>query len=239
MTSLPRQLGPRSTVVRPDARNSTYGPDSAPALETVLAAIRDVIPAAEHVAVVLTSHREHGPTVAVSDDIARRLDQLQRTLDEGPVIDVMSPSSPEIVLTREATADRWPEFVPRARALGMTAAVAIRLCWGGRVIGALGIYATRGTGIRPEIVALAETVATHTAATAVLAAKVKDLEQAMLTRQQIGQAVGILMERYDLDPDSAFNYLRRVSQDHNVKIRILADELARKGHLPHEPQSGP
>lgn len=235
MTSQPRPLVLRSTVVEPDARTSADGPDGAPALDTVLAAVRDAIPAAEHVAVVLAGDRERGLTVAASDDIARRLDALQRTLDEGPVIEVMSPSSREIVVTDDASPDRWPEFAPRARALGMTAAVAIRLCWGGRVVGALGIYATRATGIRPHTVALAEKVATHTAATAVLADKVRQLEQAMLTRQQIGQAVGILMERYDLDPDSAFSYLRRVSQNHNVKIRLLADELATTGHMADEP----
>jgi AmiR/NasT family two-component response regulator len=57
----------------------------------------------------------------------------------------------------------------------------------------------------------------------------------MLTRQQIGQAVGILRERYHLDPDSAFNYLRRMSQNGNVKLRDLAADLVNTGHLPDEP----
>jgi AmiR/NasT family two-component response regulator len=54
----------------------------------------------------------------------------------------------------------------------------------------------------------------------------------MLTREQIGQAVGVLMERYGLSPEAAFNYLRRVSQTRNVKLREVARKLVSTGELP-------
>ena len=48
----------------------------------------------------------------------------------------------------------------------------------------------------------------------------------------IGQAQGILMERYTIDPEQAFNVLRRVSQDNNIKLIRVADELVRTRRTP-------
>jgi transcriptional regulator with GAF, ATPase, and Fis domain len=234
VTSVQRPVyAPPLLAVRPALRN-VAGTDVMRAIETTLAASADAIPGVEHVAIALADDAGRARTVAASDELASRLDELQLTLGEGPVVDVLNRSSYEMVVTREAQPDRWPEFIPRARALGMRVAVAIRLSWDGRTLGALGIYATRSGVIRPETVALAETFATHASATVMLAAKAENLEQAMLTRQKIGQAIGILMERYHLDADSAFSYLRRMSQNGNVKLRDLAAELVSGGQLPRE-----
>jgi AmiR/NasT family two-component response regulator len=44
--------------------------------------------------------------------------------------------------------------------------------------------------------------------------------------------MGILMERFDLDPDQAFDVLRRYSQTHNRKLRDVAQDLIDTRHLP-------
>jgi hypothetical protein len=41
--------------------------------------------------------------------------------------------------------------------------------------------------------------------------------QAIDARKLVGQAMGILMERFDLDGDRAFEVLKRYSQDNNLK----------------------
>ncbi|MBC9824155.1 ANTAR domain-containing protein [Terrabacter sp. MAHUQ-38] len=83
-------------------------------------------------------------------------------------------------------------------------------------------------------VELATAFAAHAAATIATARKVEQLELAMVTRQEIGQAVGILMERHGLTAESAFTYLRRLSQNGNVKLRDLAEELRLTGRLPDD-----
>jgi AmiR/NasT family two-component response regulator len=62
--------------------------------------------------------------------------------------------------------------------------------------------------------------------------KVETLEEALETRTIIGQAQGILMERFSLSADEAFAYLRRRSNTDNVKLRDLAVEIVRTRCLP-------
>ena len=62
--------------------------------------------------------------------------------------------------------------------------------------------------------------------------KVAGLEEALLSRDVIGQAKGILMERLHLTSEQAFEQLREASQTHNRKVRDLAAELAETGAWP-------
>jgi len=62
--------------------------------------------------------------------------------------------------------------------------------------------------------------------------KVEGLEEALLSRDVIGQAKGILMERLHLTPDLAFEQLRQASQARNIKVRDIAAELAETGAWP-------
>jgi AmiR/NasT family two-component response regulator len=51
-------------------------------------------------------------------------------------------------------------------------------------------------------------------------------------RKLVGQAMGILMERYDLDADRAFKVLQRYSQSTNTKLRDVAQQLIDTRRLP-------
>src|SRR5207248_3030642 len=63
--------------------------------------------------------------------------------------------------------------------------------------------------------------------------KVEGLEEALLSRDVIGQAKGILMERLHLTSEQAFEELRAASQKHNRKVRDIAAELAETGAWPY------
>jgi AmiR/NasT family two-component response regulator len=66
----------------------------------------------------------------------------------------------------------------------------------------------------------------HQAAVALdYAREIDNLQEAMRTRQLIGRAVGIAMERYQLNEERAFAFLARVSQTRNVKLRAVAEEV--------------
>jgi AmiR/NasT family two-component response regulator len=62
----------------------------------------------------------------------------------------------------------------------------------------------------------------------------RDLWRAIDSRHLIGQAQGILMERFKLSPERAFSVLRRHSQQHNIKLHQVAGELISTGKLPAE-----
>ncbi len=74
--------------------------------------------------------------------------------------------------------------------------------------------------------------ATHVAVALSGALETESLRTALASRTVIGQATGIVMERFDLAPDLAFGVLSRLSQEKNRKIRDLAEELVRTRKLP-------
>ncbi len=75
-------------------------------------------------------------------------------------------------------------------------------------------------------------IAAHASVVLAYARAEKNLWQAIDSRNLIGQAQGILIERYGLTPSSAFAVLRRYSQDHNMKLAVVAEELVSTGALP-------
>jgi AmiR/NasT family two-component response regulator len=71
----------------------------------------------------------------------------------------------------------------------------------------------------------AELFAVHASIALGHAQQEHQLNQALSSRKVIGQAVGILMERYQIDQDRAFHFLMRVSSTSNIKLRDVAHEL--------------
>jgi AmiR/NasT family two-component response regulator len=88
------------------------------------------------------------------------------------------------------------------------------------------MYSTTSDAIDPDVQHLAELFATHASLALGRATREENLYTALGTRKVIGQALGIVMERYDLTEDRAFEYLARVSQHRNVKLRDTAAEMA-------------
>ena len=62
--------------------------------------------------------------------------------------------------------------------------------------------------------------------------RVEHLEQALSSRELIGQAQGILMERERITANQAFDVLRRGSQHLNVKLREVAQRVVDTGERP-------
>ena len=81
-------------------------------------------------------------------------------------------------------------------------------------------------------IAVAHILARHASVAVGTARQEETLWQAIDARKLIGQAQGILMERFGLDGDRAFAVLQRYSQDNNVKLREVARRLVDTGLLP-------
>ena len=64
-----------------------------------------------------------------------------------------------------------------------------------------------------------------------LSDEVVHLHRALESRTIIGEALGVLMERFTLDENEAFEALRRASQASNTKISELAAKLVATGQL--------
>jgi hypothetical protein len=94
-----------------------------------------------------------------------------------------------------------------------------------RTAGGLNLYSKQVNAFDDETRAAAEIYAVHAAIALHKAREVTALNSALATRQIIGQAVGIVMRTYTVDDNAAFNYLVRVSQTTNTKVRDVAERV--------------
>jgi GAF domain-containing protein len=166
-------------------------------------------------------------TPAGSGEALKQLDELQFELKQGPCFDALRTH--EIVLGRDlATDERWPLWGPRvAREIGVGSIVSYRLFTAEDTLGAMNLYSRRIDAFDSEDIHNGGALAAHVAVALAEAQNVTHLETAINVRTVIGRAEGILMERFDLSPAQSFAVLRRVSQDRNIKLNRVADELVR------------
>ncbi|MFI5613020.1 ANTAR domain-containing protein [Amycolatopsis sp. NPDC051903] len=204
--------------------------------ELVTTAAR-VIPAASLVSITLRAPDGIFYTPVETDPIATELDQVQYRTGEGPCVDAARPDGPAHAesqdLAREA---KWPQFGPTAARHGVGSLLAIALLPDARppqVSGALNVYAHEAGALTEADRDVALLLATHGSLAlantrAVTAAELQNaqLRKAIDSRDVIGQAKGILMQRRGITADEAFDILRRTSQDLNVKLTVLAETLA-------------
>jgi AmiR/NasT family two-component response regulator len=95
----------------------------------------------------------------------------------------------------------------------------------------LNLYSRRSYAFDADTRRAAWLFATHAAFAMGRTRQVQELEelhQALVTRKVIGQAIGIIMQRYELDEDRAFEFLIRVSRSSNTKLREVAYEITEK-----------
>ena len=107
---------------------------------------------------------------------------------------------------------------------GIRAQIGVRLFDSPTSHGALNLYSER-VGAFDDIGSLSELFAHQAGQAVAYAQEVGNLAEAVRTRTSIGQAVGIVMERYGLNDERAFAFLQRLSSHRNVKLRLVAQEI--------------
>ncbi len=170
-------------------------------------------------------------TKAATDDLARDLDLLQYTLGEGPCVEAMrSPGVVEVPHLRHE--QRWPKYVAEAAKRGVTAQLSIMLYLDddAQTLGGLNMYSLSAEGVSQEARAMAELFATQAAVALGSNRRRLSLDEGMLSRQMIGQAVGIVTERFQIDEHAAFRYLARLSSRSNTKLRVVAEEIVEEAN---------
>jgi GAF domain-containing protein len=199
-------------------------------LERVLELCVDVIHPCDLAGVSLVED-DRVRTLAASDETLRVIDDLQFELGEGPCFDAMRQH--DVVSANDLATDaRWPRWGPLVSdRTGVRSSVSFRLFTTQRSLGALNLYSKAVGSFGHEDVLEGHVVAAQAAVAVAATLKEAQLQRAVETRTVIGQATGILMERFGLDPDAAFGVMRRISQTHNVKLYALARELVETGVL--------
>lgn len=127
---------------------------------------------------------------------------------------------------------RWPVWGPKAADLGWRSILSIGLSDGRGMFGALNLYARTTAFFSSDDLSLGEVFGAHAAVALAGAREHESLLKAVDARHVIGQAQGILMERYNVDAEQAFNVLRRYSSHTNRKLRRVAEDIVTNRRLP-------
>jgi GAF domain-containing protein len=193
-------------------------------LADVTATAKELIEGVDVAGVLLVGKANSFETLASTSDLMFKLDELQIRYGEGPCVEA---ALDEIVVRTDdfRNEPRFPNYAPQVVKLGVLSALSFKLYTADRTAGALNLF-----GFKPRLWDVeAETtgmvLAAHAAA-AILASRQGDqLQSALSTRDRIGQAKGIIMERFGIDDVRAFGMLRQLSQDTNMKLIDVAQRV--------------
>lgn len=194
-------------------------------LEQITEAAVQVLPGVHYANITIRHEDGRLETVAPTDDLLLDVDAAQFQLQEGPCYDAATDST-YVASPHLAADERFPRYARVAVDAGIRAQAGIRLFDTPQPTarGALNLY-SRDVGTFSDMDMVAS-LFSHQAAVALdYARHVQNLEQALATRREIGIAVGIVMERYDLNEQRAFGFLTRLSQTSNVKLRDVASRV--------------
>ncbi len=192
----------------------------------------EVIDGAENAVISLVHRGRIVETPAFTSDAGLKVDQLQQELAEGPCVTAIRDE--EVVSCPDlSTESRWGAWGPRAAVeTGIGSMLCFRMFTQEERVGALTVYSSQPHAFTGADVDSGVSFAAHTAIAIAVARQDENKDIALDSRSLIGQATGIVMDRYDLDAVRAFAVLRRLSQSGNVKLHEIAVELIRTRHLP-------
>lgn len=169
---------------------------------------------------------------AATDPTAVNLVRLERAAGGGPCLAAAAHHRFGAGVPVDVTGfDRWPEL--RRRVLADTPArcvLPIHLFRTDHTHAALAVFSDAPSAFDATAVSAATTVATVIGLAVHAAERERQFDEALQSRDLLGQAKGVLMERYSLNAEGAFGMLQRISQDTNTKVVTLAERLITTDH---------
>lgn len=200
------------------------------ALDAAVGLAHDVLPGSVGAGVTLIREGKK-VSAAYSDDVVLRADALQYQLDEGPCLSAWAESS-SFRIDDMHTETRWPRWTRAAAEVGMRSTVSVPLFGGGLALGAVKAYSTE-PGVYDET---SEALLSRFAVQAgivlgnVVAAEESErlsgaLKDALLSRQAIALAIGMLMERHGVGEAEAFTLLRKAAAEQGLGVREMSDNI--------------
>lgn len=193
-------------------------------LSDVTAAALQLIPGTDAAGVLMIGRGGRWDSFGVTSDLPHRLDELQMRFNEGPCVEAALDHV--IVRTDDfRSEDRWPQYSPAVVEVGVRSGLSFKLYTANRTAGALNLFSFKPNAFGGEDETIGTVLAAHAAAAILASREGEELNSALTTRDRIGQAKGIIMERYGVDDVRAFEMLRRLSQDSNIKLVDVATRV--------------
>ncbi len=199
-------------------------------LEQITRAAVDCLPDVQQASITFTHADGRLESVAPTHAVSTRLDDAQYEHREGPcyeaAVDQVHVTAPDL-----ARDPRFPRYRGLAASEGVRAQAALRLFDRAHSRAALNLYSSTA-GAFEDLASVGDLFAHQSAVAIDYAREIDNLQQAMQTRAAIGQAVGVVMERYGMSEERAFAFLTRLSQHRNLKLRDLVAEFLKTVQSP-------
>jgi transcriptional regulator with GAF, ATPase, and Fis domain len=197
--------------------------------QAVCDAAPHLVDGCDHASIML-KQGQHYRTVAATDEVARRIDELELQVGEGPCVDAVEEEAAQLD-TDIAHDSAWPALRDQIVAETSVRSMAgFRLLVDNRKAGALNLFSDRPHGLSGDSVDQAAVLAAF-ASVALMAANHKEqantLREGLSSNREIGKAIGLMMAFHKVGDDEAFEILRKASQDMNVKISEVAGQIVR------------
>jgi GAF domain-containing protein len=204
-------------------------------LQAITAGAVATVPGAEECSISYVIGRRKVEPRAGTGELPRYLDTLQQELEQGPCLDAIWDHT--VVRVDDLVSDeRWPTFAARAAEQGIGSMMCFQLFVVGDQLGAMNLYSRQPHAFHGDGQEVGQIFAGHAAVALAGAEHEEQLRAGMTSRDLIGQAKGILMERFRLTAHQAFDVLSRTSQELNRKLVDVAAELTETGALPSRDQ---
>lgn len=186
----------------------------------------------QHASVMMTHGENRIETAVYTDDVALRADQLQMVYGQGPCLTALQIGEAHLI-DDAATDPRWSTWGVMVAGIGIRSVLTVPLTGDdGKTIGSLNLYAHATCVFDVDDEAVAHILATY--ATIALG-KVRlgsSIRRAIDRRAVVGQAQGIVMERYGLTGEQSLALLVRYSNERRVELESIADQVAQSRMLP-------
>ncbi|MEU5841178.1 GAF and ANTAR domain-containing protein [Rhodococcus sp. NPDC047139] len=210
------------------ARGFYHPTDLDETLRGVTAAAVELVDGADCADILIVTGRQHFRSLAATSKLAEDLDDIQEQFGEGPCLDASLKYL--VVRSEDLRAEsRWPRFAAAAVKAGVLSALSFQLYVEQESMGALNMFSSEAEAFGPLGEATAEVLAAHAAIAMSAARSQGQFASALATRDIIGQAKGMIMERFGVDAIAAFELLRKLSQDSNVTLSVVAQRLVDAG----------
>ena len=215
------------------ARSLQREPDSDAIIAGFVHAALDLIPGVDEGSVSVVLGRKHIGSRGATGSLPARIDALQMETDEGPCLEAAYKHR-TVRVPDMAHETRWPLFSSRAAEAGARGMLSIQLWVEGDDLGALNLYSYEANAFTDESENIGLLVASHASVAFAEAEKNRQLNEAVASRDVIGQAKWILMERHKITGEEAFIVLSMASQRTHLKLWDVADRLISSGELPEQ-----
>jgi GAF domain-containing protein len=189
-------------------------------LPSIVEAARGIVPGTRWAGISLIQGKKVVLQVASSRFVAE-LDQLQADLNEGPCLTTLREHH-TVHIDDMRTETRWAAFAREAHQRGILSLLSFQLFVHSENLGALNLYGDESGVFSEDSFLFGGILAQHAAVAMIGAAHQTQFDDALATRDVIGQAKGMLMHRDNLTGLQAFSLLTRASQQTNMKLVAIA-----------------